>query len=166
MSLSFGLSILRLAPLITSTITLMYGFDHQLFFNAFLETSQSSRTAYFLPHWMKEFVPRAKWIIIFGYFSTLVLAITNQYAQPQSLQTNGAGTWYWCGLAGTLAHFLFAKTAIQSLNRLQDESKSEQSLVELRQWMDMNLRRILVTDLPAWTCYCVAACKVVQSGGI
>lgn len=161
-----SLILLRLAPLLTSTTTLMYAFDHHLFFSAFLAPHLHSQSTTYLPKWLQVFTVPAKWVIFLGYPTTLTLALTNYFSITSSqsssslrLTSSSAGIWYLCGAAGTVAHFFFAPTALRLLGEMMDEKQSDKCLGKMKEWLDMNIRRELVADIPAWVSFGIAVCK-------
>lgn len=147
-------TLLRLAPLITSTTTITYNLAHHIFFTAFLAPSHQKEANAFIPRWTEIWMPSAKWPIVVFYPLSLVLAASNIYTTTAS---GGAKAWYWAGLVFTFGHFLWAKKAIGLLIRIKDDGSKGKSTKDMREWVKMNIVRGLLTDLPAWMAFLMAA---------
>ena len=99
-------------------------------------------------------MPSAKWPIVIFYPLSLALAASNIYITTAS---EGAKAWYWAGLVFTLGRFLWVKKAIGLLIRIKDDGCKGKSTEDMREWVKMNIVRGLLTDLPAWTAFLMAA---------
>ncbi|KAI4191155.1 MAG: hypothetical protein L6R41_000292 [Letrouitia leprolyta] len=142
----------------------MYAFDHHSFFSAFLAPRLRAESSKFLPKWLQIFTVPAKWVIFLGYPTTLSFALTNYFStSSQSLSfTSSERIWYLFGAAGTIAHFFFAPTALRLLGEMMDERQSDKCLGKMKEWLDMNIRRALVADIPAWVSFGIAISKAFR----
>ena len=147
--------LLRLAPALTSTATLIFGHDHDLLMQPFLDESARDKSNAVLPHWIKPYMARAVYFVFTVYPLTASLAIANALTRNPSNET--ATTWYWAGLAFTLGHFAFAKRALDAMNAISADESKGNSTKDLKKWLDNNLLRSLSVDLPGWASFVVAA---------
>ena len=151
------LKLIRLAPLLTSTASLTFAHDHDLFFRAFLHPSYTTKANAFIPPWTAIYMPRGGFTIMTLYPSTLLLAIANVY-----VGNTPAASFYYAGLAFTIGHFLFAGRAIGLLNRMKRDESKGKSTDDMAAWVNMNVLRTLAVDLPGWVCYLLAAMGSLQ----
>jgi len=149
------MKLLRLAPLITSTASLMYGHDQHLFFSAFLHDSYRLEANKFLPSWFKICLKRAILPILTLYPLSITLATTNIYLSDQG--SSDARVWYWSGLVFTIGHFLFGKKAARLLIAIENDQSGGNSTKDMREWLDMNFTRTLTVDLLGWLSFLMAA---------
>ena len=148
-------SLLSLAPLLTSTASLMFAHDHDLFFRTFLDGNYHNKANSLLPIWMKVCLRRAFLVIAVLYPSTVVLALAN--TNIFTGRWDDGTIFYWAGLVFTLAHFAYGKTALRLLDRIQEDASNCNATADMRAWLDMNLVRSLSVDLPGWLCFLLAA---------
>ena len=149
------MKLLRLAPLITSTASLMYAHDQHIFFLTFLHPSYRSEANQFFPRWFKICLQRALWPIATLYPLSILSSATNIYLlDPKSAD---ARLWYWSGLAFTTGHFLFGKKAKRLLDEIQNDKSKGKSTEDMREWLDMNFVRSLTVDLLGWVSFVGAA---------
>ena len=147
-------SLLGVAPLITSTASLMYAHDQDLFFRAFLDGKYRTKADNLLPPWMGVCLRRAFKIIGILYPSTILLALAN--TNIFTGRWDDGTIFYWAGLAFTVAHFAYGKTALRLLDRIQNDATNGNATSDMRAWLNMNLMRSLSVDLPGWLCFLLA----------
>ena len=158
------LTVLRLCPLITSTATLMYAHDNDLFFRGFLHEQSLQNSKYkaqvneILPQWLKNIFHRAGLPIFTLYPATILLSLANVFVNiaNDNAATAGVGMetkLYAAGLAFTLAHFLFAKRALSLFARILEDKSQGDSTSDLKAWVDNNIVRTFLVDGPGWVCF-------------
>lgn len=149
--MSTPLTLLRLAPLLTSTSSLTFAHDHDLFFRVFTSEPCANHSNTLIPPWMSVYMPRGLRRILFFYPSTLILALLNIYFSNPGSTTRYL---YAAGAAFTLGHVaVFGKTAVGLLSAMRDDESKGQATRDMTKWVDMNVWRTLLADLPAWGCY-------------
>ena len=151
------LKLLRLAPLILSTISLTNAHDHDLFFRTLSHPLCAAKTNAVIPPWMTVYMPRGGITIMTLYSSTLLLAIANVYTGNTE-----AARYYYAGMAFTIGHFLFAGRAIGLLNRMKNDGSKGKGSDDMAAWVRMNVLRTLTVDFPGWVCYLLAAMGSLQ----
>lgn len=149
------LKLLRLAPLITSTATLMYAHDQHLFFGAWTHESYRKEANTFLPRWFKICLQRAIAIIFTFYPITMILAGANIFLGDPANQK--ATNFYYSGLAFTFGHFLFGKWAMRLLGAIENDESKGNSTTDMRSWLAMNMIRSVTVDLLGFLSYLMAA---------
>ncbi|MCJ1453598.1 hypothetical protein MMC28_003945 [Mycoblastus sanguinarius] len=155
------IKLLRLAPLLTSTATLMYAYDQHLFFSTWLHDSYRHEANNLLPRWFNICLKRALRVIVTLYPLSITFAVANIYTGMQKESSN-ASLWYWSGMAFTVGHFLFGKKAIRLLDAIETDQSKGNSTTDMREWLGMNLVRSLAVDLPAWLSFLMAAMESFQ----
>ena len=148
------LKLLRLAPLITSTATLMYAHDQHLFFNAWTHESYRKEANAFLPRWFNICVHRAIIIIFTVYPATMILAGANIYLGDPANQQ--ATKFYYGGLAFTFGHFLFGKWAMRLIGAIENDESKGNSTTDMRSWLAMNMIRSVTVDLLGFLSFLMA----------
>lgn len=87
-----------------------------------------------------------------------MLNLVTQYDQ---LQDTGSSTWYVLGLTFSVGHMLFSKMALARIKAVERGVPKEDVTVSMGRWLRMNWVRALITDLPAWLCWIVAAVEAL-----
>ncbi|MCJ1377493.1 hypothetical protein MMC17_000588 [Xylographa soralifera] len=160
MSTPTGLALLRLAPLLSSTVNLMFTIDEHIFLSTWMKPAYRDRANMLLPSWFEHWLARGIWVILISYPFSLATALANIFTSRVQLQAVGATRWYWGGFLFTLAHFLYAPPALKMLNAIPADVPKGQSTTSLRTWLKVNAARGLTADLPAWIFFLGAAVTV------
>ncbi|MCJ1245272.1 hypothetical protein MMC30_002475 [Trapelia coarctata] len=156
-----GLALLRLLPLLSSTVNLMFTTDEHVFLSTWMNPAYRDRANALLPPWFEHWLARGKWVILTSYPFSMATSLANIFTYRDRLQAVGAERWYWCGFAFTLAHFLWAPPAIKMLNAIPADVPKGESTASLRTWLRVNAARGLTADLPAWVFFVVAVVTVL-----
>jgi hypothetical protein len=169
---SIGLTLLRLAPLVFSTVNLQFALDEHLFLSSFLYNPPSppssdatlpyrSLANSLLPSWFTYWLARGKWVIMLSFPASMAAALLNVY-----LQTAASGyadiRWYGLGAFFTGAHFLWAPWAVKMLNAIRADEPRGESTASLRTWITVNRWRAIFADLPAWVFFVMAVLSAVE----
>lgn len=159
---SSSIRLLRLLPVLTSTITLQFALDEHIFLGTWMQPSFRSQANTHLPAWFTHWGRRGRWIIILGYPANYILAILNLLLSREQVLASGADKWYMLGLLFSAGHIaIFGKRAIKLLAEIKNDVPKGNSTYSMGVWLRMNWVRALVTDLPAWFCFIVAALKAL-----
>ena len=154
-----ALGLLRLAPLINSTASLTFAHDHDLFFRIFSHPDCKDKANTLIPPWMGVYMPRGLKRIIWFYLGTFILALANILTVGPEDSTS----WYWLGLVFTIGHVaIFGKQAVGLLNSMKDDGSKGSGTADMAAWVDMNVYRTLLVDIPGWLCYLTAALSFVK----
>ena len=147
--------LLRIAPVITSTATLTYAWDQELFLRPFVRDSIRSKANPVLPEYATTWLERGYWMIVILYPASLTLSLANIFAGHRpDVATQRV---YWAGAAFTIGHFLFGQKAIRLLHAIESDESKGNSTDDLKSWLDNNAIRSFAVDLPAWLSFVAAA---------
>ncbi|KAI1769404.1 hypothetical protein GGR53DRAFT_474187 [Hypoxylon sp. FL1150] len=163
------LTLLRVAPLVTSTASLVIAGDSHLFLASFLSLSPQRRQQVneLAPRYFEAFFWRGLPAIFATYGLSVALGAANAYSRSSPVSSRAwawAWAWYAGGSAFALAHFAFVpkimwkvKDAIDAKDEGKDGARAVQG------WLDVHYVRMALADVPAWTCFLVAALKTLKS---
>lgn len=156
-----ALRLLRLLPVLSSTVTLMFAVDEHIFLGTWTRPSFRERANTHLPGWFQLWGRRGRWVILLGYPTNYALALLNLGIARRELH-NGAGWWYAAGLLFSFGHIaIYGKKALGLLADIRNDVPKGNSSHSMAVWLKMNWIRALTTDLPAWGCFIVAALKAL-----
>lgn len=150
------IKLLRIAPLVTTTSSLMYAWDEHWFLSGFLHTHADPSTDAdykahsnaLLPRYFRRFFEQGIWIIASLNCATLASSITNLLIDRPL--TRSSTRWYGAGLAFTVAHFLFVPLIAYPIRDIVEDRAQGESSRDLKRWIDIHRVRVIVADLPGW----------------
>ncbi|CZT10130.1 hypothetical protein WAI453_006358 [Rhynchosporium graminicola] len=153
------LPILRIVPLLSSTVSLIWAYDEYAFLTAWLllPRTQHTQIQQLLPLWFAKWGPLGTKVL----FSSFPLSVGAGVANIVSVsRTSGLG-WeffaYGLGTFFTLMHFIYGPKAMGLLKGIRTETKDGgDPLGQLEMWMRMHLQRCWVADGPATVAFGVA----------
>ncbi|KAI1809043.1 hypothetical protein GGS20DRAFT_573784 [Poronia punctata] len=148
------LVLLRLAPVVTSTMAMRFSHDQSLFLRLFPGLNRANEI---IPPYFKAFFTKGIWEIGALYTLTTATGISNIYVRP-----NTAWKWYAAGTAFAFFHMAFVPLIMYKIKALVDNEPKGQGLVSLREWLRVHKVRSWLADVPAWACFMVACLKSVQ----
>jgi hypothetical protein len=96
------LVLLRVAPVLTSTMAMRFSHDQWLFLDNFFAPEHREKANEIVPSYFKTFFMKGIWDIGTLYTLTTATGITNFYSRP-----NGAWKWYAAGTALAFLHMTF-----------------------------------------------------------
>lgn len=151
--------LLRLAPLVTSSMSLWYCVDQYTFFRAFTVPSNREKGSAILPgYWNAIFTP-AVGAIFALYSATIAGAWANRY-WGGSQDLDG---WYNLGILFSVGHFLFVPLVAPKIKAMQeDRSKGKENWKHMEAWLRVHVTRSLLVDLPGWLCFVAAAMSALE----
>lgn len=161
---------LLLAPAITSTCTLVYGFDQELFLRLLTLRSTYRDANSLLPaYWRRllpDSVPRALGFLA-ATAATSVGAVL-VLAPPPARGGGANGCWYAAAAACAAAHLAWVPWMAGPVrDMLADDGvaiEDEDGLTNVEQqlrWLRVNRARTWTTDLVGWVCALVAVTKTL-----
>ncbi|KAI0399503.1 hypothetical protein F4802DRAFT_602938 [Xylaria palmicola] len=152
------LVLLRVAPVLTSTMAMRYAHDQWLFLDNLLAPPHRDKANEIVPSYFKTFFMRGIWDIGILYTLTMATGITNL-----STRTAGAAwKWYAAGTALAVAHMAFVPFVMYKVKGLIDDEPKGRGNETLRKWLDVHTLRSCVADVPAWACFVIACLKSLQ----
>ncbi|WWC87901.1 uncharacterized protein L201_002801 [Kwoniella dendrophila CBS 6074] len=173
--------LLRLIPIISSTVSLQWAIDEYQFLSSWkfsqFETALSTDEAKgtndidlqksneILPKWFRDWGPRGTLILFSSFPWSVGSALTNiyqLYKQNQVWSLNSSKTFYTLGAILACSHMLFGPKALGLLKKIRNGEPDGKPLESLSIWLRMHTLRTFITDLPAVSCFVVAAVKATQ----
>lgn len=148
--------LIRIAPMITSTGTLVCATLEFLFNTASLEPSIRPKIDKVLPKWYSTYFRYGIWLVVGLLGLTVSTIIFNLLVDRNREATELSTSFYWIGLAATFGHLLFVPRVSNSIRNMVEDGRGEPPTNELENWLKIHRLRILVADLPAWLA-CLAA---------
>lgn len=156
------LSFLRLAPLITSTINLMWAADEYMFLSSWLPTSYREQAQTLLPLWFATWGPMGSMVLFTSFPFSLGAGIANILTSQDTNAASGALKWYWAGLFFTMVHFCYAPKALGLLAAIRKPPPAGNPTESMRQWIAMHLLRVVTADAPAFLSFATAVLTSIQ----
>ncbi|TVY16903.1 hypothetical protein LARI1_G007193 [Lachnellula arida] len=154
--------VLRLLPVLSTTITLMFAVDEHIFLGTWMHPSFRDRANAHLPVWFQYWLRRGGWVIKLGYPSNYILGLLNLVVARDQLHTAGSRKWYVLGLLFSVGHIvIYARRALKLLAEIENDVPKGNSTYSMGVWLKMNWVRAVTTDLPALLCFIVAALKTL-----
>ncbi|ETS74284.1 hypothetical protein PFICI_14150 [Pestalotiopsis fici W106-1] len=154
------MTLLRAAPVISSTAALCYSFDQYNFLTNFLRPIHGDYFNESVPSYFASFFPAGLPQILLFYGISIGTGMANVSSQP-----NDAWRWYAAGTALAVGHFAFVPKIMWAVSALFEEFEDPkgQGNRKLKRWLDIHAVRSFVVDLPAWVCFSVAALASLQT---
>lgn len=150
------LRLLRVAPLVTTTSSLMYAWDEHWFLSGFLRPEIKHHSDAMLPRYFRRFFEQGVLIIAGLNTITLSSSIANLLIDRPVLNKLGSSRWYWAGLGFTALHFAFVPLIAYPIRDIMEDRSKGQSTKDLVRWLDIHRIRVLVADLPGWASFLAA----------
>ncbi|GAP88052.1 putative integral membrane [Rosellinia necatrix] len=151
------LVLLRVAPVVSSTMAMRFSHDQWLFLDNFLAPEHRERANGIVPSYFRTFFMRGIWDIGILYTLTAGTGIANAYSRRP-----GAWRWYAAGTALAFSHMAFAPFIMYKVKALSDDEPKGQGNRLLREWLNVHALRSWMADIPAWACFVVGCLKSLQ----
>lgn len=156
------LKLLRIAPLLTTTSSLVYAWDEHWYLSGFLHSKHQEETKKILPSYFRRFFEQGIFVIAGLNTLTISTAITNLLTDRPVLDRLQSSRWYWAGLGFTVCHFLFVPLIAYPIRDIMEDRSRGNSTNDLRRWLDVHRVRVLVADLPAWMSFLGAVLSTIS----
>ncbi|KAI1801986.1 hypothetical protein F4811DRAFT_531572 [Daldinia bambusicola] len=156
------LTLLRVAPLVTSTASIVIAGDSDLFLGALLSLKQHrSRVNEIAPRYFEVFFWKGLPYIFLTYGLSATCGLVNAYSRSHAASWN----WYAAGSALALAHFAFVPKIMWKVKDAIDakEEPNGGGASALQGWLGVHHVRTALVDVPAWACFLVAIVKALKS---
>ncbi|KJZ70749.1 hypothetical protein HIM_09882 [Hirsutella minnesotensis 3608] len=165
---------LLLAPLVSSTGSLLFAWDQHLFLSTLIKPELADgghSEAVLGPYWRALFPAGLSQVV--GLLSVTTWTSVGAIAACRGLlQRRGAASWYAAAVALAVGHLLYVPLVARRIEFMSAEESSEhgrrgKTRVQVqREWLTVNLVRMLTTDLGAWACCLVAVSKALGLGSL
>ncbi|KAI4862668.1 hypothetical protein F4820DRAFT_429904 [Hypoxylon rubiginosum] len=163
-------TLLRVAPLITSTASLVIAGDSHLFLSSFISLApqRPQQVAELAPRYFEAFFWRGLPAIFASYGPSVALGATNAwhyYSRTSPGPSPASWAWYAGGTALALAHYAFVPKIMWKVKDAIDakDVKEIDGVQAIRGWLDVHHVRMALVDIPAWTCFLIATLKSLKS---
>lgn len=159
---------LLLLPAISSTATLLYGFDQELFLRLMTLRSTYRDANSLLPAYWTRLLKRGLPRVLSYIAATTTSSLAAIYLARPLLQRQASVGWYAGAAACAAAHLAwvpFVAGPVQAM--VEDEGvaiEDEEGLSNVEQqirWLRVNMMRTMTTDLLGWVCAMVAVTKTL-----
>ncbi|RAK95277.1 putative integral membrane protein [Aspergillus ibericus CBS 121593] len=145
-------SLLRAAPLVTSTCTLWFAFDQDFFLNVFLHPDHRPGSDALLPSYFRVFFRRGL-VRVLGLL-TLTLTGGGWNIRTHHRQSS-SWPWYVAGTALAASHLLFVPAIAPKIQAITEDASQGSSTRDLEGWLAIHRVRTWTVDLAAWACFAV-----------
>ncbi|KAL4954424.1 hypothetical protein BDW69DRAFT_163231 [Aspergillus filifer] len=165
------LRLVRVAPLITTTASLMFAWDEHWFlsgflshkFNAEADPDYQEHSEALLPRYFRRFFEQGIFIIAGLNCCTLTSSIANLVLSRRASTSQSAVTTrlYAAGLGFTVLHFLFVPLVAYPIRDIMEDRSKGETRKDLKKWIDIHRVRVLIADLPGWMSFLTAVLSSV-----
>jgi hypothetical protein len=156
------LGFVRMLPLISSTVSLMWAADEYMFLSSWLPTAYHEQAQALLPLWFATWGRMANWVLFSSFPISLGAAIANVTTSRATSGASGALMWYYAGLFFTSAHFFYGPKALGLLAAIRKPAPAGNPTASLSQWITMHLTRVVTADAPAFLAFATAVLTSIQ----
>ncbi|KAK2755067.1 hypothetical protein FQN54_006595 [Arachnomyces sp. PD_36] len=147
------LRFLRIAPLITSTGSLVYATSELLHNSAFLQPAIRKKSDTVLPGWYSFVFNRGVGIVLFFNLSTTSATIANLWLGGRGSVTSLSSKLYWAGLAFAVGHLAFVPWVAAPVDAIVRGGSAEGATSDMSRWLGVHKIRMAVADFPAWVSF-------------
>ncbi|KAL5359746.1 putative integral membrane protein [Aspergillus floccosus] len=143
--------LLRVAPLASSTASLVYATTELIVNNGFLQPEIRSKSNQLLPRWYSYMFNRGIWVVVGLNMTTVWTSVASLWLDARRPDGARPGSiFYWIGLAGAIGHMLFIPWVATPIQNMVEDRNEEGATREMETWLSVHRVRMLVADLPAW----------------
>lgn len=145
------LTLLRIAPVVSTSMSLWYCVDQYTFFNNFIIPPIREKGNQILPLYWKHFLSTGLTCIFSLYGLSIGFGVANLY------QGANPSRYYSLGVAFSAAHFLFVPLVAPKIEAMSNGKDTDQNWDQQRRWLNVHAIRSVLVDLPGWACFLAAA---------
>lgn len=156
--------LLRLIPVISSTISLQFAYDEYAFLSRWVQPAYRAEADALLPAWFTSWGPWGT-NVVFGSFATSLASGLANFLAGRDVQGTAVGRyWYAAGVGFATAHLLvWGPTALKLLAMIRKGEPEGRTTVSMSKWLEMHRSRSFLVDLPAVVCFVAALLSVVDA---
>ncbi|OQE20515.1 hypothetical protein PENSTE_c013G08305 [Penicillium steckii] len=149
-------TLLRTAPLVTSTCTLWYSLDQDFFLNVFLHSDHKERSNQIVPSYFRVFFGPATVRVLGILTLTLTGGGYNILSGRRSAPGSASIAWYTAGTLFAASHLLFVPAIAPKVQAVIEDKSQGSSTNDLKGWLNVHRLRTWTVDLASWACFAVA----------
>lgn len=157
-----SLIFLRLAPLLSSTCSLWFAWDQNLFLHNFIHPANRPASNRSLPSYFRTFFHSGLPSVLTLLGLPISTAGLNLVVDKSSLSTSHSREWYAAGAAFTVGHALYAPVVAPIVRAISEDHSKGNSTRDLERWLWWNFLRMLTVDLAAWVCFGVGVMRTLD----
>ncbi|KAG5930524.1 hypothetical protein E4U42_007695 [Claviceps africana] len=161
---------LLLAPLVSSSCSLLYAWDQHLLLGHLTHPELCHRSNALLPAYWRVMFPWGITQVVSLLGATTWASVAAVVWHRSLLQRRGSLVWYAAAAGLAVGHLLFAPLVAPLIKYMMDDEggrpperkRAEPGLLNVEaqlRWLGYNMTRLLTTDLGAWVCCAVAVGK-------
>jgi hypothetical protein len=151
------MTLLRVAPLLTSSFQIWFSFDQFFFLSTFLHPRVRQKANGILPSYFDCFFRPGVGIILSLYTSTIGFGIANVLTRrPKTSHL------YAAGVAFAAAHFAFVPFVMDPVEALVEDRNKGQSTKDMQRWLSVHSVRSILVDFPGWACFLLATMNALK----
>ncbi|KAL4897745.1 putative integral membrane protein [Aspergillus ambiguus] len=148
--------LLRVAPLASSTASLIYATTELIVNNGLLQPEIRPASNRILPRWYSYMFHRGIWIVVGLNMTTVWSSIASLWLDSRRSNARPSSPFYWVGLAGAVGHLLFVPWVATPIQNMVEDRNEQGATCEMEKWLSVHRVRMLVADLPAWLAFVAA----------
>lgn len=149
-------TLLRTAPLITSTCTLWFSLDQDFFLRVFLHPEHRARSDGILPSYFGRFFGPGTLRVVALLTLTLTGGGYNILTQRRNtLGSSASLPWYAAGTFLAASHFLFVPAIAPKIQAVIENTSQGSSTNDLEDWLYIHGVRTWTVDLASWICFAI-----------
>lgn len=142
--------LLRVAPLVSSTGSLVFATSELLMNSAFLQSEIRQQSNKVLPKWYEKVFYRAVCIVIALNTVSTTSAVANIVVDHRTYVPTLSTRLYTVGLIAAIGHMAFVPFVATPIQQMVEDSSQEGATAEMEKWLSFHRIRMAVADLPAW----------------
>jgi len=157
------LKLLRLIPVISSTISLQFAYDEYAFLSRWVQPAYRAQADALLPPWFTSWGPWGTKVVFGSFTISIASGLANFLAGREVGEAAAARYWYAAGLGFAAAHLLvWGPTALKLLAKIRKGEPEGRATESMSKWLSMHLTRSILVDLPAVVCFVAGLMSVVD----
>ncbi|WEW57159.1 hypothetical protein PRK78_002621 [Emydomyces testavorans] len=119
------LRLLRVAPLLSSTGTLIYATTELIYNSSFLHPSVRKHYDELLPKWWTVVFRRGVWVVLALVMTTSTTAMANLVFDHCYSLPSFSTKLYWSGLVGAMGHLIFVPWVAGPVQQMMEEQSKD-----------------------------------------
>ncbi|KAK4129669.1 hypothetical protein N657DRAFT_562651 [Parathielavia appendiculata] len=159
--------LLRAAPLVSSTCTLLYARDQDFFLGLLNRGTPREHSGRLLPAYFGAFFQRGVVFVVACIAATTWTSIGNLFVRRPALHAKQSFWWYAAGAVFSASHLLFVPLVAPPIQAIVNAEKYMYAGIDpnvlLDRWLSVNWIRMVTVDLAAWVACVVAATKSLKA---
>ena len=166
-------NLLRVVPLISSTVSLQWAVDEYQFLSSWTDLSDASTAATTgtgdsdidrtLSGWFRLWGKKGTRVLMTSFPSSIGFGLANVLSlhnNPLSLDITNARTLYALGSVFALGHMVYGRKALGLLKEIREGGEDKTSVKSLKDWLAMHTLRSFTTD--TWAVVCFAGALMIE----